>query len=204
MKSRFCAGLLLIGAIGLALVSPARAGTMIATGDAVIPPAGFIGFCIKHSDECLVSAANPAVVELTAERRAELDRVQADVNWQVKPREQPTHAWEYAKDGYGDCNTFALTKRRALIALGWPEEALLLAAAYDELGEGHLVLVARTSEGDMVLDNRLKPVVAWGTLPYRWVSMQSQKSPARWVKVVDGPVMVANAAPSTAAANATR
>ena len=113
--------------------------------------------------------------------------------WQIKPREDPSHAWHYAEDGYGDCNTYALTKRKALIAMGWPEDTLLLAAVYDELGEGHLVLVARTSEGDLVLDNRLPPVVAWDTLPYRWVAMQSQQSPARWVKVVDQRVMLATA-----------
>ncbi len=195
MKLKSCAILIAFGVLNFGLMASADAGTAMATGDAVIPPMGFIGFCVKHSNECLVSASNTQPVELTDARRAELDRVQADINWQIKPREDPTHAWRYATDGYGDCNTYALTKRQALIALGWPEDTLLLAAAYDELGEGHLVLVARTSEGDFVLDNRLPPVVAWNALPYRWVSMQSQTSPARWVKVVDQPVMVAKAEP---------
>lgn len=195
MKFRSCAILLAFGILSLGHAPSAGAGTAMATGDAVIPPMGFIGFCVKHSKECLVTASDTQPIELTDARRAELDRVQADVNWQIKPRVDPTHAWDYANDGYGDCNTYALTKRQALIALGWPEDTLLLAAAYDELGEGHLVLVARTSKGDFVLDNRLPPVVAWDALPYRWVSMQSQQSPARWVKVVDQAVMMAKAEP---------
>jgi len=166
------------------LILPAAAGTRMATGGAVVPPSGFIRFCIAHSRECLVSAVKPAVVMLSKDRRAELDRVQSEVNRAIAPRENPSHVWDYAEAGYGDCNTFALTKRRALIALGWPEEALLLAAAYDEFGEGHLVLIARTSDGDLALDNRTAPVVAWSDLPYRWVQMQSPLSPARWVRIV--------------------
>lgn len=196
MKMKSCAALIAFGLLSLGFIADADAGTMMATGDAVIPPTGFIGFCVKHSKECLVTAADPQPVALTAERRAQLDRVQAEINWQIKPKEDPSHAWEYASDGYGDCNTYALTKRQALLALGWPEDALLLAAAYDELGEGHLVLVARTNDGDLVLDNRLKPVVAWSALPYRWVAMQSQKSPARWLKVINAPVMMAKASPT--------
>ncbi len=195
MKARVFAVLSLLALTSLGFGASARAGTAIATGDAVVPPIGYIGFCIKHSKECLLSVAKPDVVDLTDARRAELERVQADINWRIKPRANPRHAWQYADDGYGDCNTYALTKRQALIALGWPEDALLLAAVYDELGEGHLILVARTNKGDFVLDNRLTSVVAWNTLPYRWISMQSQGSPARWVSVVDQPVMMAKAEP---------
>jgi predicted transglutaminase-like cysteine proteinase len=195
MNIKSCAALIAFGILNLGFAGNAGAGTTMKTAEAVVPPMGFIGFCVKHSSECLTNASDTHPMALTAERRAELDRVQADINWQIKPREDPSHAWHYAEDGYGDCNTYALTKRKALIAMGWPEDTLLLAAVYDELGEGHLVLVARTSEGDLVLDNRLPPVVAWEALPYRWVAMQSQQSPARWVKVVDQRVMLATAWP---------
>jgi predicted transglutaminase-like cysteine proteinase len=181
-------------------VLPARAGSAIATGAAVVPPSGFIHFCVKHSDECLVSGHDTARMELTAARQAELREVQARINEAIEPREDPSHLWEYARDGHGDCNTFALTKRRALIALGWPEETLLLAAVYTERNEGHLVLVARTSQGDLVLDNRLPRIVEWTVLPYRWVSMQSQASPARWLRVTGESVATADSGQNTAVA----
>jgi predicted transglutaminase-like cysteine proteinase len=183
----------------LSLLSPpATAGSTMATGSAVVPPSGFIGFCAQHAQECLVTAREGAALrELTKARRAELEDVQAKINAEIEPREVPTHAWEYAKRGAGDCNTFALTKRRALIALGWPEETLLLAAAYTEHAEGHLVLVVRTSQGDLVLDNRLQQVVDWTALPYRWVSMQSQQNPTRWLQIVS--VTAANAGPARSA-----
>ena len=122
---------------------------------------------------------------MTESRRVELETVQISVNAQIAPQENPSHVWEYARGGSGDCNTYALTKRQALIQRGWPEEALLLAAAYDELGEGHLVLIAHTDAGDFALDNRVQHVVDWRALPYRWISIQSQASAGRWVQVVD-------------------
>jgi predicted transglutaminase-like cysteine proteinase len=191
-----------LSAILAALVAgpilPARAGSVIDTGAPVVPPSGFIHFCVKHSDECLVSSQGAVRMELTPARQAELREVQARINAAIEPREDPRHLWEYARDGQGDCNTFALTKRRALIALGWPEETLLLAAVYTEHNEGHLVLVARTSQGDLVLDNRLPRIVEWTVLPYRWVSMQSQASPARWLRVTGKSVATADSGENAA------
>jgi predicted transglutaminase-like cysteine proteinase len=160
-------------------------GNAVLTGDAVTPPSGFIIFCARHMQECLISSANPSLVAFTRNRRAELEQVQVAVNKTITPRANPAQTWDYARDGAGDCNTYALTKRQALIARGWPEDSLLLAAAYDELDEGHLVLIVRTSVGDFALDNRVNRIVEWSALPYRWISMQSQYSPARWVKIVD-------------------
>jgi predicted transglutaminase-like cysteine proteinase len=174
--------------------APVTAGSLMKTGAAVVPPAGFIRFCVEHAQECLVSRQEPETVALTADHLAQLEQVQTEVNAEITSRVNASQSWEYAASGYGDCNTYALTKRRALIALGWPEETLLLAAAYTERGEGHLVLVARTAQGDLVLDNRLPQVVDWAQLPYRWIAVQSQKSPARWLKVEADPVTVADAA----------
>jgi predicted transglutaminase-like cysteine proteinase len=156
----------------------------MATGDSAIPPQGFIGFCARYLQECMASSATPVVMTLTAARRAELEKVQADTNRALRPQADPRHVWDYPTDGTADCNKFALAKRRALIELGWPREALLLTAALTERGEGHLVLVARTSEGDLVLDNRLSSVVDWRGLPYRWLSRQSESNPTEWLKIV--------------------
>jgi len=41
-------------------------------------------------------------------------------NWGVVER------WSHPDDGYGDCEDYALLKRRMLIEAGWPREALLL------------------------------------------------------------------------------
>lgn len=173
----------LIGAMGGLVSLSAIAGVPMPTGADVVPPAGFIGFCVKHLAECSGAAKETAVVELTEERERQLDAVQTEINHAIEPREDPAHLWDYPTNGQGDCSKFALAKRRQLIDLGWPREALLLTTAITERGEGHLVLVARTSQGDLVLDNRVATVVDWERLPYRWVSRQSEKRPTEWVSI---------------------
>jgi predicted transglutaminase-like cysteine proteinase len=182
---------LFAGFFGLAPL--ARADMPMPTGSLVTPPGGFLGFCARHLTECTGTAANPAVMPLSPSRRHELDDVQARVNAAISWRDDPQHVWDYPTDHQGDCNKFALEKRRELIALGWPRDALLLTTALTEQGEAHLVLVARTSAGDLVLDNRAARVVDWTRLPYRWIARQSPENPALWVDVLAAHVVTADA-----------
>ena len=172
---------------------PASAGSWMPTGAAAIPPGGFLGFCVKHLQDCRSSAPDAAAAELTQERWRDLWAVQDKVNHQLVPREDPSHTWDYSTNGYADCNKFALAKRRDLIERGWPRESVLLATATTETGEGHLVVIAHTTGGDYVLDNRVGPVVDWTALPYRWTSMQSPTSPVRWVSILTTPIAVSDA-----------
>ena len=173
--------------------TPALAWTQMPTGAPAIPPAGFLGFCAKHLPECLSRSQEPTAIELTAERSQALEAVQATVNASITPRIDPTHVWDYSTDGTGDCNKYALTKRRELLAQGFPRGAVMLATATTERGEGHLVVVVRTDHGDLVLDNRVPHVVDWSVLPYHWVSVQSQQSPVRWVSILSQPIATADA-----------
>jgi predicted transglutaminase-like cysteine proteinase len=185
-----CASLL---SFDIAVSSPAAAWTQMPTGTAAVPPAGFLGFCAKHLQECLGKPQGPAVIELTSGRREALDAVQATINASLRPREDPAHVWDYSTDGTADCNKYALTKRRELIAQGFPRDTLLLATATTERGEGHLVLLVRTDHGDLILDNRVPHVVDWSALPYHWISVQSQESHVRWVSVLSQPITTADA-----------
>jgi len=185
--------LALLPVLGIAGAMPASAGTSMPLGRPAVPPAGFLSFCARYLRECRPGQRDPVPVALTPEKRRELDAVQARINAAITPREDPAHLWDYAVDGYGDCNKFALGKRRELIERGWPREALSLAAATTERGDGHLVLVAHTNEGDLVLDNRLAPVVDWASLPYRWISVQSAENPAKWMNVLTQPIATAAA-----------
>jgi predicted transglutaminase-like cysteine proteinase len=190
VKAAVFAALLSAGVIAAA--AEAQAAAPMPTGALVVPPGGFIGFCAKHLPEC-TATGGPAVVELDAARRQQLEAVQARVNAAIQWRDDPAHVWDYPTNGAGDCNKFALEKRRELIALGWPAGALLLTTAMTEHDEAHLVLVARTSDGDLVLDSRLAPVVDWTRLPYRWVARQSDANPSLWVDIPPAGVAVAEA-----------
>jgi len=193
VKFAIYTSVILLGVAGLMDSGPAMAGAPMATGGPVVPPAGFIAFCARHLQDCIGKSSGSAPVEMTPERRRALDAVQAQVNAAIAPREDPKHVWDYPTDGTGDCNKFALAKRRELLAQGWPRESLLLATAITERGEGHLVLVVRSDSGDLVLDNRVTAVVDWTRLPYRWVSVQTAQNPARWVSILSTPVATADA-----------
>ncbi len=53
-------------------------------------------------------------------------------------------------------------------------------------GKAHTVLVAATSEGDFVFDNRKSAVLPWKRLPYAWRIRQSGAFPARWYNIPRG------------------
>ena len=170
------------GVVALAAAS-AEAGTAIPTAGPATPPAGFIGFCIHHLRDCSGRSHATPPVSMSDARWRQIDEVQGDVNASIHPRKMNPKVWSYSTDGSGDCNTFALTKRRELIERGWPKENLLLVTAVTERGEGHLMLVAHTDQGDLVLDNRVTHVVDWRRLPYHWISIQSPESPTKWLSI---------------------
>ena len=178
-------------AIALTSVTPALASygnktlrnASMSIGAAAVAPAGYVGFCLRHLTECTRPSNGPATVQMTMQRWHEINDIQAQVNHALRPSTEGPHIWDYPTDGTADCNKYALAKQKALIYAGWPPEALLLTVARTEDGEGHLVLVATTSAGDLVLDNRMAHVVDWRQLPYSWIARQSQAQPTQWVSL---------------------
>lgn len=80
----------------------------------------------------------------------------------------------------GDCEDFAIEKRAQLIEQGYPPEDLFFAVAYRSDIGLHAVLIAHTSRGDYVLDNRSPYVTPWARVPYVWVKRQSGEDPQQW------------------------
>jgi Bacterial transglutaminase-like cysteine proteinase BTLCP len=83
----------------------------------------------------------------------------------------------------GDCNDYAVSKRFELLKRGWPARALLLSEVRTAWGEGHLVLIVRTSVGDLVLDNLTPQIRPWTRAPYHWVRMQTPNNPNFWASL---------------------
>lgn len=83
---------------------------------------------------------------------------------------------------YGDCEDYALEKRRRLIEAGVPAAALSMAVAVTARGESHAVLVVAMEQGDWVLDNLTPWATPWSELNYRWVERQAPGS-AAWVTI---------------------
>ena len=81
----------------------------------------------------------------------------------------------------GDCEDFALQKRRELISAGIDPNALSLALVRTRAGENHAVLIVASDQGDYVLDNRTDDVKLWNEVPYQWISRQAPGGTLAWV-----------------------
>ncbi|HJV43202.1 MAG TPA: transglutaminase-like cysteine peptidase [Caulobacter sp.] len=150
-------------------------------------PAGAISADQSATDASAVEPAPPAAIAETWAARGEreqlklLNLVNQSVNREVKKTSdldlygQPEY-WSLPRlvDGklYGDCEDYALEKRRQLIAAGVPESALSLAVAVTARGEGHAVLMISLKSGDWVLDNLTPWATPWEDLNYHWIERQ--------------------------------
>lgn len=151
------------------------------------PPYGFVRFCNASPNECESNTTSDLRFQATPDRLSELDRVNRIINEQIRPATDMdiygvNEHWTLPVNR-GDCEDYALLKRKKLIKLGWPSNALLLTVVRDEKDEGHAVLTARTSQGDFVLDNKAEAVKLWNNTPYRYVMRQSYLDPHVWVSL---------------------
>ena len=147
---------------------------------ATLAPFAFVKFCGKNPGDC--SRANgPTVAQLTGDRERQLRRVNNQVNRSIRPVNEigRRDRWE-ADVAQGDCEDFVLTKRRKLISLGWSPRTLRIAVTRTASGEGHAVLVVKTSKGDLVLDNRTAAIKSWQRTDLNWVKIQSAENPRMW------------------------
>lgn len=147
-------------------------------------------FCLKYRDDCKVdkTVSPDSTVMLTPDKRAELERVNAAVNRAIIPQPNTNglagEVWLVSPRA-GECHDYAVTKRHELLALGWPEQDLLLSEVVTSWGEHHLVLVIRTSDGDFVADNLNPNIRIWSKTPYQWVRIQSPGNPLIWSTLVN-------------------
>lgn len=179
----------------LVFASPLRAQTMplsagfAAVGDVTRTPYGWADLCGRQPQECQVDLLDPVDLRLTARSWAMLDRINTRVNAEIEPLSNMDHwgtmldHWDYPIDGKGDCKIYALWKRKLLIDLGVPRQALLMTIVRDLEGNGHTILTVKTDKGEFILDNMVGEIRAWDATGYKFVKRQSQSDPNVWVAV---------------------
>ncbi|TAN09167.1 MAG: transglutaminase [Rhizobiaceae bacterium] len=160
------------------------------TGGRTSQPVGHYEFCQRLPSECREMTPKEAPITLTRKLWAELIRVNNTVNQRVKPMtDQQNYGveeyWSYPDDGYGDCEDYALEKRRKLIADNIPAGDLLMTVVKQPNGDGHAVLTVRTSMGDYILDNLEPRILAWTDTDYRYLKRQSETNSGQWVAIRD-------------------
>lgn len=151
----------------------------------VQPPYGYVRFCEAKPDECAAEGGEERRFYPTPARLSELDEINRKINRAIQPATDEeiygvSEHWTLP-GRRGDCEDYALLKRKVLMQRGWPASALLLTVVRDEKGDGHAVLTARTALGDFLLDNKVDEVKLWNTTDYTYVMRQSYLNPRVWV-----------------------
>jgi len=184
------------GAVPANFITPVQAHFM-PSGEGASIPAGYVSFCIRFVDQCQISANDSIALDNAAWKA--INQINASVNDAIWPEEDQKHYgraeyWNIPTDGLGDCEDYALTKRKELAAAGYPMSALRIAIVVTREGERHAVLTIATDKGDLVLDNLNDDVQAWNATGYRWIARQDPHRAMQWVAVADRPVLIAQGA----------
>lgn len=180
------AAVLQAGAMTAAMAAPA----VMQTNGRTTQPIGHYELCKRLPDECTQKTASNAPVELTRTLWQAMIDINNEVNAAVAPRTDmemwgQEEVWSYPVNA-GDCEDYALEKRRRLMELGVPAGDLLLTVARQPNGEGHAVLTVRTSLGEYILDNLDTRVMAWDETVYTYLKRQSERNSGVWITINDG------------------
>lgn len=165
------------------------AASMRITGKAN-PPIGHYEFCQSHQSECVKTSGDLGPMILTGESWRKILDVNYTVNTSIQPMtDQEIYGveerWDYPRT-VGDCEDFALLKRKMLIEQGFDPSDLLMTVVLQPNGEGHAVLTVRTDRGDFILDNMRNRVMLWSETEYTYLKRQSADDPGKWVRLQDG------------------
>lgn len=182
--------LLLFSLVGIPRVNAGElhqfsAAWIPSAGESAQPTDAWSEFCQRSPGECAIDPSEPATIKLDEPAWALIVAINQQVNAAVSPQEDITHwgvidRWDYAEDGYGDCEDYQILKRRLLVEAGLPRRALRMVVVLDELGQGHAVMAVRTDRGDFILDNKRDAVLAWHQTGYVYIKSEGDRNLA-WV-----------------------
>ena len=126
----------------------------------------------------------PTAIELNTAVLQAIEKINCEVNAEIRFMEDPEwrgkeDEWSFPVLGRGDCEDFALEKRKRLVEAGLPRAAMSLAIVYHKkLMSPHLILLLETSDGTMVLDQLNNEVLCWDKVPYNYESRE--RMDGRW------------------------
>lgn len=161
-------------------------------------PMGWIEFCRTSPAHCTTDTREPERVALDTETWRLISSINRKVNADIEPVTDKEHwgvveRWSLPDDGRGDCEDYALLKRKLLAEAGLPRRALLMTVVIDETGGGHAILTVRTDRGDFILDNKRNAILGWTATNYRFVKREGQMGMG-WVDMDEPGTAVATAA----------
>lgn len=165
---------------------PQQSGSIEPEITPTLPPIGHVAFCARGEAECKYQG-KVEKLRLSGEIWDQIVQVNNYVNNTIRPATDMevygvAEMWTYPVDA-GDCEDFALLKKRYLAGLGVSPDEMLMTVLLDEKGEGHAVLTITTDQGDLILDNRRNEILRWDRTGYKFLKRQSQQDPQKWVSL---------------------
>ncbi|NLS18429.1 transglutaminase-like cysteine peptidase [Rhizobium sp. P40RR-XXII] len=178
-----------IVAMSSSAVPAPQQSVSMTVGNVTSQPIGHYDFCQRHTDEC-GPTRNAGPADMNAAAWALVTQINLRVNKTVQPATDmevygQEEYWEYPKTA-GDCEDFALLKRKLLIQSGISASNLLMTVVRKPDGEGHAVLTLRTKQGDYILDNLEDQIKVWNKTPYSYLKRQASFNAGRWVTIENG------------------
>jgi predicted transglutaminase-like cysteine proteinase len=136
-----------------AFASPAGMKTLARAN----PPIGHYEFCQQYADQCIANTADESPMRLTESNWKVILTANFQANSAVEPATDEEiygveERWTLPSSA-GDCEDYALLKRKLLMDNGFSPSNLLVTVVLQASGAGHAVLTVRTDRGDFVLDN---------------------------------------------------
>ncbi|WP_170608655.1 transglutaminase-like cysteine peptidase [Ruegeria arenilitoris] len=174
-----------IGAVVAGSVSEASEGRFIRAVAISPPPSGAQRLCQKYNWACSTKTS----VSLSSQQEMRIiQRVNRQVNATTrsvsdKSQYRTLERWALPTSRGGDCEDFALLKKRDLIRAGIDPSKLLIATVLDNQRNPHAVLVYRSVTGDLVLDNLTNKIKPWTATRYLFLRMQNPDKPSGWIGI---------------------
>lgn len=158
---------------------------------AVSAPAGAAGLCNILSWACASGVAsaniNTGQLDLAVALNLRINHQIPEISDQTQYGRQDR--WSLPTTRGGDCEDFALLKKKQLMQAGVNPRHLLIATVLDRNRNAHAVLVMRTQEGDFVLDNLDDRILHWQSTGYTFLRMQNPNNAAVWTAVIAGGII---------------
>jgi predicted transglutaminase-like cysteine proteinase len=156
-------------------------------------PFGWVDFCKRNASDCTFRSDREKIIKLIEKEWDKIVRINDKVNREITAVTDldyfgQAEYWTYPVNNKGDCEDFALQKRKLLAQAGLPMEALLITIVKDSNNEGHAVLTVRTDYGDFILDNQEDLVKLWHNTGYKFLKRMSPTNPNDWLLLNPGAV----------------
>lgn len=145
-------------------------------------PTPWARFCETYAGECSTPDDTTMVIRLDRYSLERLRQINYAVNNSITYQSDQQHwgvadQYDLPTDGRGDCEDYALLKRKQLIRAGFPARALLLTIVQWR-GEGHALLTVVTDRGDFLLDMHTDRLLTYDDYDFKL----TQRQDPQWLR----------------------